>query len=312
MCDSSTTSRAAGAKAEKLVSIVLPIYNGEKYMRESIDSVLAQTYQNWELLIIDDGSTDRTAEIATDYAARDPRIFYQKNPHNIRLPKTLNRGFSLARGAYLTWTSDDNFYYPNALERMVNALDAQKKDFVFASCDVIDGNGNVVECIMVDESAKKRIVGSNPVGACFLYSRRAYQTVGEYDPDFALVEDFDYWQRICMKFDPVCISEKLYAYRWHDGALTSTMRKDTFYRILEKCLLKNRPGFGKLNWEAHYYYYHGLFSCRKNLSDSSNPYKYKYWFLSFLYFFRIRVPNKLRRILIGIISIQDMNGSVSN
>ena len=297
MCDSSTTSRAAGAKAEKLVSIVLPIYNGEKYMRESIDSVLAQTYQNWELLIIDDGSTDRTAEIATDYAARDPRIFYQKNPHNIRLPKTLNRGFSLARGAYLTWTSDDNFYYPNALERMVNALDAQKKDFVFASCDVIDGNGNVVECIMVDESAKKRIVGSNPVGACFLYSRRAYQTVGEYDPDFALVEDFDYWQRICMKFDPVCISEKLYAYRWHDGALTSTMRKDTFNCTLEKCLLKNRPGFGKLSWESLYYYYQGLYRCRANINDNSNPYIRKFQFYSIPYFWCIRVPGKIRRLV---------------
>ena len=281
----------------KLVSIILPIYNGEKYMRQSIDSVLAQTYTNWELLIIDDGSTDRTAEIASEYLNKDSRIHYYKNPQNMRLPRTLNRGFSLARGAYLTWTSDDNYYYPTALEQMVTALEAERKDFVFASCDVIDGEGKIVECIMVSDRAKKSIVGSNPVGACFLYTRKVYETVGNYDPEMTLVEDFDYWQRICMKFPPACISEKLYAYRWHDGALTSTMRKDTFNRRLETCLLKNRPGFGTLDWESLYYYYYGLYTYRKNLGDDKNPYEWKHRFYSILYFWLRRVPNKLRRML---------------
>ena len=113
---------------ESLISIVLPIYNGEKYMRKSIDSVLAQTYANWELLIIDDGSTDNTAIIAQEYAANDSRIRYYKNPENMRLPKTLNRGFSLAGGDFLTWTSDDNYYYPTALETMHNALDSRKRN----------------------------------------------------------------------------------------------------------------------------------------------------------------------------------------
>lgn len=180
---------------EPLISIVLPIYNGEKYMRKSIDSVLAQTYANWELLIIDDGSTDNTAVIAQEYAAKDSRIRYYKNPENMRLPRTLNRGFSLAKGDFLTWTSDDNYYYPTALETMHNALVQQGKEFAFASCDVINGDGDIVECITVSDAAKKSIVGTNPVGACFLYSRKVYETVGEYDPEMTLVEDFDYWQR---------------------------------------------------------------------------------------------------------------------
>lgn len=281
----------------KLVSIILPIYNGEKYMRESIDSIIAQTYTNWELLIMDDGSTDHTAEICAKYTDKDSRIHYYKNPQNMRLPRTLNRGFSLAEGVYLTWTSDDNYYYPTALERMVGALEVEKKDFVFASCDVIDGNGEIVESIMVDDRARERIVGCNPVGACFLYSRKAYEAVGEYDPDLLLVEDFDYWQRLCSKFPPVCLSEKLYAYRWHDGALTSTMRKDTFNITLEKCLLKNRPGFGKLDWKSSYYYYQGLYTCRKNLGEMKNPYRWKYRYYSAQYFLFVRVPNKLHRII---------------
>ncbi len=282
---------------QPLISIVLPIYNGEKYMRQSIDSVLAQTYINWELLIIDDGSTDRTASIATEYTTKDARIHYYKNPKNLRLPKTLNRGFSLAHGDYLTWTSDDNYYYPTALEVMYRTLQQQNQEFASASCDVIDADGKIVECIMVNDFARKTIVGSNPVGACFLYSRKVYETIGEYNPELALVEDFDYWQRICMKFEPACISEKLYAYRWHDGALTSTAKKETFNQALQTCLLKNRPGFGKLDHISLYFFYQGLYHCQKNLGEVRNPCRWKYLFYYALYFSTVRVPNKLHRIL---------------
>lgn len=281
---------------ESLISIVLPIYNGEKYMRMSIESILSQTYNNWELLIIDDGSTDCTAAIAQGYVLKDSRVHYYKNPENMRLPKTLNRGFSLAKGEFLTWTSDDNYYYPMALETMCSALQQQKKEFVFASCDIVDGNGEIVECIMVNENAKKSIVGTNPVGACFLYSRKVYETIGDYDPEMTLVEDFDYWQRICAKYEPICISQKLYAYRWHDEALTSTMRKDIFNRTLERCLLKNRYEFGKINYISKYYYYLGLHRCRKNLNDK-DPYKWKYYYYYMLHVLAVRMPNKIQRVV---------------
>lgn len=265
-------------------------------MRQSIDSIIGQTYSNWELLIVDDGSTDRTAEIAMEYVQKDSRIQYHKNPQNIRLPRTLNRGFSMAKGAYLTWTSDDNYYYPTALEKMYHALEAKGKHFCFASCHVINEHGDIVEVIAVSERAKKMIVGSNPVGACFLYSRTAYESVGEYDPKMVLVEDFDYWQRICMKYEPVCISEKLYAYRWHDGALTSTMKKDEFNRNLERMLIKNRPGFGRINWEAKYYFYRGLHNCRKILGKKMLTDELKFQTLSVLNFLLRRLPNKIKRM----------------
>ena len=282
---------------EQLISIVLPIYNGEKYMRQSIDSIIGQTYSNWELLIVDDGSTDRTAEIAMEYVQKDPRIQYHKNPQNMRLPRTLNRGFSIAKGAYLTWTSDDNYYYPTALERMYHALESEKKHFAFASCDVINETGEIVEVIAVNDNSKKMIVGGNPVGACFLYSRIAYETIGEYDPEMVLVEDFDYWQRICMKYEPVCISEKLYAYRWHDGALTSTMKKDEFNRNLERMLIKNRSGFGKVNWESNYSYYCGLHNCRASMNKKILFDEMKFNVLSILNLLLRRIPNKIRRVL---------------
>lgn len=280
-----------------LISIVLPVYNGEKYLRESIESVIAQTYQAWELLIMDDCSTDGSAEIAKEYEAKDSRIHYYRNEQNLRLPRNLNRGFSLAKGDYLTWTSDDNRYKPQAIEKMHAALVSADAQFVFASCRIIDGDDKEVEYIMVSESSKKRLVGMNPVGACFLYTRKAYETVGEYDPEVALVEDFDYWQRVYTRFGAVTLEEILYEYRWHDGALTSTMRKDTFNRTLEKTLLKNRPAFGKIDLEGKFYYYQGLYNCRKNLNDANNPYKIKYRIYKFLYFVRYRVPRKIARMI---------------
>lgn len=281
-----------------LISIVLPVYNGEKYLRESIDSIISQTYKNWELLILDDCSTDKTSDIANEYILKDNRIRYIRNDINLRLPRNLNKGFSFTKGDYLTWTSDDNRFKPQALEKMHDALvrnnDAQ---FVFASCRVINGEGDAVEYITVNESSIKKIKGTNSVGACFMYTRKVYETVGNYDPELMLVEDFDYWQRICAKFKAITINEILYEYRWHDGALTSTMRKDTFNRTLEKTLLKNRSAFGKMDSEEKYYFYTSLYNCRKNLGEKRNPYKIQHTGYSLIFMIRYRIPRKIMRMI---------------
>ncbi len=285
---------------KELISIVLPVYNGEKYLRESIESVLTQTYKNWELLILDDCSTDSSAIIAKEYASKDRRICYYRNEDNLRLPRNLNKGFKLAKGDYLTWTSDDNRFKETALEKMYYALKSnQNAQFVFASCRVIDSDGAEIEYIMADDKGKKQIVGHNVVGACFMYTRKAYEEVGDYDPEFTLVEDYDYWQRIYAKFNAVVISDILYEYRWHDGALTSTMKKEAFNRTLEKMLLKNRHLFGKLDAESNYYFYRGLYNCRKSLDDPKNPYKFMYKWYSVIFLFEHRIPRKIKRMIRG-------------
>lgn len=281
---------------QPLVSIVLPVYNGEQFLRKSIDSVIAQTFQNWELLILDDCSTDSSPDIAKEYAQKDSRILYFRNEHNLRLPGNLNKGFSLAKGDYLTWTSDDNMYRPTAIEKMVCALQENPDaHLAFASCQIIDENDSLAEFIMVNELSKKRIVGIDSVGACFLYTRKAYETVGDYDTEYILVEDFDYWQRIFHHFGAVTIEEILYDYRYHSGALTSTMKQEVHAKTLEQVLLKNRSGFGKLDLQEMYYYYSGLYASREKQHMGSNPYKSKYKLYSLLHLICYRVPNKLRR-----------------
>ena len=243
----------------KLVSIVLPVYNGARFLRESIDSILNQTYTNWELLILDDCSTDDTPAISMEYAQKDNRVHYYRNEKNLRLPGNLNRGFSLSAGEYLTWTSDDNLFRPIALERMVNALESNPDiELVYASYQIIDENGVQKQVFEADPHGQDHILGSNVVGACFLHTRNVYEQVGDYDVNLFLVEDFDYWQRVMMKFRALAIAEVLYDYRWHDASLTSTKNEKRFAELLEKMLLKNRPGFGKLNLEASYSYYSAL------------------------------------------------------
>ena len=100
------------------VSIVLPTYNGEDYLRESIESVISQTFTDWELIIVNDCSTDSTPKIAEAYAAKDCRIRVIHNEKNQKLPNSLNIGFESASGDYLTWTSDDNIFHHEALIKM--------------------------------------------------------------------------------------------------------------------------------------------------------------------------------------------------
>ena len=90
-----------------LISIVLPVYNGEQYIDKAVESIIGQTYKNWELILVNDCSTDHTLEILEEYAGKDVRIRIINNTHNLKLPASLNVGFENAKGRYLTWTSDD-------------------------------------------------------------------------------------------------------------------------------------------------------------------------------------------------------------
>lgn len=283
-----------------LVSIILPVYNGARFLRDSIESVLSQTYQNIEFIIVDDCSTDETPKIIKDYADRDKRIRYYRNNENLKLPRNLNKGFSLSKGEYLTWTSDDNMYKSTAIEDMVEALRKTKSDFVYASFDIMDAEGRIVGVHEADSENMKKIAGENTVGACFLYTRNVYQVIGEYNPELVLVEDFDYWQRIFSRFKVTRVEKSIYVYRYHEGQLTNTMRKDLFYNNKEVTITKNRKGFGKLSFRELYYYYKGLHECRFELKKK-DPDRIKYNILRIIYKIDYEYPRRLRSVLYQIV-----------
>lgn len=209
----------------KLVSIVLPTFNGEKYIRESIESVLNQSYKNWELIIVNDCSTDNTAKIVEEYIKLDSRIKLITNSQNEKLPKSLNIGFENANGEYYTWTSDDNIYKQNALEYMVNFLEGHK-DIELISCNFDFINENKVFKSEFIENIKDRcalqLALQCNIGACFLYTKNIAQKVGKYDESVFCAEDYDFWCRLALKGNIFYCNENLYQYRLQSNSLTST------------------------------------------------------------------------------------------
>ncbi len=202
------------------VSIVMPVYNGEKYLREAVDSVLGQTLEDWELILVNDCSTDSTLAIMEAYRAEDARIRVISNETNRKLPLSLNIGFGHARGKYFTWTSDDNRYLPEALEEMMGYLEkSQETGMVYGDMDYIDEEGEKTGSVSREP---EELYGSNCVGACFLYRREAAEAVGGYDPDLFLVEDYDYWIRIARRYPVAHLPHCLYEYRNHGRSLTQT------------------------------------------------------------------------------------------
>jgi glycosyltransferase involved in cell wall biosynthesis len=203
-----------------LVSVVLPTYKRAHVLPGAMRSVLNQTYPNLELIVVDDNSPDETRDIVASFS--DPRIRYVRNEPNLKLPRALNRGFSLSRGAYLTWTSDDNLYGENAIEKMVAAMQQRKCDFVYADyyhfAD-LDTGGRPLEIRHQKLPSSLQLEKGNHLGACFMYTRQVYEAVGEYDPELFLVEDYDYFMRIAKRFRICHIAEPLYYFRRHDDAL---------------------------------------------------------------------------------------------
>lgn len=207
---------------DKLVSIILPVYNGEKYLEESINSVLNQTYKNIELIIVNDNSSDLTLSIANNFKQKDNRVKVITNKTNLKLPMSLNAGFAQANGDYYTWTSDDNFYDLNAIEKMVSHLESNPHDaMVCADFRKLNEETNKIEVLNLNVSPQN-MINSNCVGACFLYRKSVANLVGEYNKNKFLVEDYDYWLRIMLKGDIGHISETLYTYRIHNTSLTGT------------------------------------------------------------------------------------------
>lgn len=211
----------------KFVSIVLPTYNGSKFISESIESVINQTYQDWELIIVNDCSTDNTLEICREYEKKDSRIRVIDNEVNKKLPASLNVGFREAKGVYYTWTSDDNRYMPIAIERMVQELDDNSGiDMVSFAYENISDDGDFVFVSFadIDRTTKDLMTGCN-IGACFMYRREIAEKVGEYDENTFCAEDYDYWCRLALVGNILYNKDVLYQYRLNSQSLTATKQK---------------------------------------------------------------------------------------
>lgn len=213
------------SQSEK-VSIVLPTYNHFKFLPPAVESVLSQTYDDFELIIVNDGSTDGTREYLDSLQDRRISVIHQENK---RLPEALNTGFRAARGKLLTWVSSDNYCAPIFLEALVAALDAFPDAGLACSAYArIDEDGQIT-CVSRDQDLSYHsVLAANPGIVSFIYRRDCQEKVGMYDTELEGAEDWDMWIRIIEQFQTIYVPEVLCYYRQHSDSMTDKIPEKVF------------------------------------------------------------------------------------
>lgn len=197
-----------------LVSIIMPMYNAGKFLSKSIESVLEQTYQNWELLLIDDGSNDDSIDIALAFMEKDSRIFLLKNEQNMGIAKTRNKGIEASKGQYIAFLDSDDLWLPNKLEVQIKWMEEKKLLFTCSSYFVCNENGNITHERNFSEGPQtyQDLLKTNTIG-CLTVVVESNLLKRHLMPDLKH-EDYATWLNILKEINTVYfINEKLAIYR---------------------------------------------------------------------------------------------------
>lgn len=204
--------------SDKLVSLILPVYNGEAYLKQALESCLNQSYSNIEVIVVDDGCTDSSMSMVRSY--QDPRIKIIRHETNRGLPSAANTGFENAAGHYLTRFAADDYYVPDAVEKIVDAFQRHPEaDVIFSNLSLLSEPAG--EITPVQTGPAGNLPEYNSAGLCVFFKRSVYESIGNINPAYFLAEDYEYWLRIYLKgYSMVHLDEVLYCYRLHPASLT--------------------------------------------------------------------------------------------
>ena len=237
-------------KSVPMVSIVIPVYNGEKYIKNAIDSALAQTYKNLEIIVVNDGSTDNTDSIVESYGKK-VRYIKKKNGG---VSSALNLAIKKMRGDYFSWLSHDDTYEPNKIEVEVDFLKKNnflgKKVIVFSDYYLIDTKGKVIAESRknhdeIENKPEYILLKGHINGLSLLIPREAFNVYGDFDTRLLCTQDYVKWKEMTKTYRFVHIPELLVSTRWHAEQVTNTNPKvltegNAFYRGLIDELSKKR------------------------------------------------------------------------
>ncbi len=231
------------------VTVLMSVYNGEKYLREAIDSILCQTFKNFEFLIIDDGSTDSSAEIIRSYT--DPRIRLIQNEKNIGLTRSLNKGLKLAKGEYIARMDADDISLPERLEKQVVFLNQNKcVGLVGTYYVMVNERGKEIHTMnshFEGKDLKEKLLELNPFGhGSVMFRAECIEQVGPYRQQFKSAQDRDFWLRISEVYNVANIPEILYKWRFNSKSISVVGKiQQSKYASLAVELAKERRQFGK-------------------------------------------------------------------
>lgn len=212
---------------DEMVSIIIPVYNGSNYMKEAIDSALAQTYKNIEIIVINDGSNDggKTDAIAKKYG--DKIRYYKKE--NGGVSTALNYGIEKMEGKYFSWLSHDDLYLPNKIEEEINYLKRNKikKGIIFSDYYLIDKKGKILsKCIKphneIVEKPEYALYRGHINGNSLLIPKEAFEECGVFDTKLRCAQDYLLWYEMMKKYKFYHIPKMLVCSRVHQQQVTET------------------------------------------------------------------------------------------
>jgi glycosyltransferase involved in cell wall biosynthesis len=207
------------------VSVVIPAYNAMKYLPETVDSVFKQTYHNFEVLIINDGSTDNTDHWASQLSQKEPKVKLISQP-NQGVQKARNRGIKEARGEYIAFLDADDLWEPTKLQKQVDALDRNlAAGLCYTWTALADEQGKATGRVIASRAEGnvwQQLTEINFVccGSTPLIRRSCFDTTGLFAEDLRFSEDWDMWLRIALKYPFVVIKEPLIRYRQHEAGIS--------------------------------------------------------------------------------------------
>jgi glycosyltransferase involved in cell wall biosynthesis len=224
-----------------LVSIIIPTYNRAHLIGETLDSILAQTYIEWECIIVDDGSTDHTSEIINEYLKKDNRFQYHHRPETkLKGPSACrNHGLEKAKGEYVNWLDSDDLYFPNALYSWIQQF-GKKTDVVVAKLEKIDfksGNKLSENNIFSNNIIEDYFTGKISFYVCGPLWRRSFLNQQEelFDESIRNLDDWDFNLRMLYR-NPniVYLNLPLIQYRFHEHSLSKEIYKLNFEELTSK------------------------------------------------------------------------------
>jgi glycosyltransferase involved in cell wall biosynthesis len=222
---------------QPLVSVIIPVYNTEKYVGEAIESILNQTYKNLEILILDDASTDRTPEIVEEYAKKDLRIKVFHNEKNLNIAGNRNKGVNLSRGKYIIWQDADDISAPTRVEKQVKLMEENPEVGICGGYIHSFNEHGLMDTRMYDESdgpLRNNIFKFSPVAQpSAIVRKECFDTLGNYNLSLPAAEDLDFSFRVGTKYKFANVQEVVILYREHQSSNTYSKLRNQINKTLE-------------------------------------------------------------------------------
>lgn len=204
-----------------LVSIVIPVYNGSNYLKDAIDSALAQTYTNIEVIVINDGSTDggKTDKLAKSYGRRI-RYYLKRNGG---VATALNYGIGKMKGDWFSWLSHDDIYEPYKVEKQVECLAKHKSaKIIYSDYELVNQDALHLHNISVKpnqtNNMQLRLIDSYPLNGCaMLIHKKCFADIGYFDVNLPTTQDYDLWYRFASKYEFHYLPVSVLQSRQHEG-----------------------------------------------------------------------------------------------